>query len=91
MGGVTTSSAPESCDRCSGVEEPHQCSLPGVPPDPGGHRHLLRHAADGDPVEADHPVVRREHHVQAAHDGKDRGLHPLLPPPGRPQHRQVGK
>ena len=34
----------------------------------------------------DHPVVCREHHVQAADDGQDRGLHPLLPPPRGPQH-----
>ena len=42
---------------------------------------------DDDDDNDDHPVVCREHHVQAADDGQDRGLHPLLPPPGRPQHR----
>ena len=35
----------------------------------------------------DHPVVCREYHVQAADDGQDRGLHPLLPPPRGAQHR----
>ena len=42
----------KSSDGWSGDEEPHQCSLPGVPPDPSGHHHLLRHAAHGDSLEA---------------------------------------
>ena len=29
----------------------HQCPLPGVPPDPGRHHHLLHHAAHGDGLE----------------------------------------
>ena len=42
----------KSSDGWSGDEEPHQCSLPGVPPDPGGHHHLICHAAHGDTLEA---------------------------------------
>lgn len=69
---------------------PDQCPLPGVPPHPGRLHHLLRHAADGDPLEADHRVARREHHVQGPHDVQDRRLHSLLPDTRGHQHWQVG-
>ena len=40
----------------AGGEEQDQCSLPRVPPQPGGLHHLLHRPPHGDPVAADHPV-----------------------------------
>ena len=67
-------------------EEQDQCSLPGIPSHTGRLGHLLHHPAHGDPVEADHRVVRGEHGVQGVDDVPDWWIHSVFLYSGGHQH-----
>ncbi len=53
------------------VQEQNERALPGVPADPGGHAGVLHHHAHGGHLEAHHPVVRRQPHLQGNHRTAD--------------------
>ncbi len=62
------------------VQEQNERALPGIPADPGGHAGVLHHHAHGGHLEAHHPVVRRQPHLQGTYPQNSRSVAQFIDP-----------